>query len=411
MIIEVISTGSELMRGVTDTNFPTIARYLLDKLGVQVNYYSCLADSYGELLLGLKTALRRSDVVILTGGLGPTKDDLTRLVCAEVLGEPLVLNKMEWARLSQRGRRYGVRSVGALKPLAYFPASARLIHNQSGSCAGFVAERDGALLFALPGVPAEMQSMLQGVVSVITNRLDPQRDVYIRSYQTCALTESDVEARIKGILGDVAGLSYGLTVNNRIVCITVYAQKDAIRSLDRIDKRIKKALGDHYFGDDKLTIEESVAQRLVEKRLTLGIAESCTGGLISDKLTGIPGISSVLLETVVCYSDDSKISRLGVDKRLIERHGAVSREVAIAMARGIIKTSGAKIGLASTGIAGPGGGSKAKPVGLVYIAVATRRSCRSQRFVFPGDRTQVKQKAANCALNLLRLYLEKGRAG
>lgn len=394
MKVEILSTGTELLRGKNvDTNAAWLAQQL-GRAGLEVIHHQTVDDHFGRLVDAIKLAASRSDVLILTGGLGPTEDDYTRTAAEEAFHRPLVYRADLWKKIEARFKRTGTRMALINKRQAYVPEGATVLPNPHGTAPGFLL-REGAVRFvAMPGPPREMQPMFLGQV---LPRIAKQPDFAVWTGNSFGIPEGTVDEMVNKIVGSRA--TYGLTVRWGRVNITVRAEGPRRKKvLDDLSRRICALLGDCYMDAE---VHEVVARKLIASRTTLAVAESCTGGLISHRLTEVPGISQVLLESVVTYSNESKIRRLEVDPALIEAHGAVSEEVARAMALGVARTSGAEVGVAVTGIAGPGGGSARKPQGLCYMAVNDRVESK----VFVGDRSHVKERAAGYALNMLRLWL------
>jgi competence/damage-inducible protein CinA-like protein len=394
MKVEILSTGTELLRGKNvDTNAAWLAQQL-GRAGLEVVHHQTVDDHFGRLVDALKLAASRSDLLLLTGGLGPTEDDYTRTAVEEAFHRPLLYRAELWKTIEARFKRTGTRMALINKRQAYVPKGATVLPNPHGTAPGFLL-REGAVVFAaMPGPPREMQPMF---LDHILPRVAKRPDFEVWSGNSFGIPEGTVDEMVKKIVG--ARASYGLTVRWGRVNITVRAEGPHRKKvLDGLSRRICAALGDCYMDAE---VHEVVARKLIESKTTLAVAESCTGGLISHRLTEVPGISQVLLESVVTYSNDSKVRRLGIDPELIEAHGAVSEEVARAMALGVARTSGAAIGVAVTGIAGPGGGSEKKPAGLCYMAVNERVESK----VFVGDRSHIKERAAGYALNMLRLRL------
>jgi nicotinamide-nucleotide amidase len=400
MKVEVLSTGTELLRGRNvDTNLAWLAREL-EKAGLEVRFHQTVDDDFGRLVDAVKLAAARADVVLLTGGLGPTEDDFTRQIAAEAFHRPLVFHARAWARIRARFRKYRVRMARINRRQAYAPRGAALVPNPNGSAPGFALREGGVFFAALPGPPREMQPMfLRHILPRI--RRAPAFGVW--EGRACGVPESTVDEAVRRIVGTRA--TYGLTVRGGQVSISVRAEGSRReRILSDLSRRIRSALGESFLDAD---LPEVVGRMLIRSGTTLALAESCTGGLVAHKLTDVPGISAVLLDAVVAYSNESKTDRLGVPPDLIRRHGAVSEAVARAMAEGAAVASGAALGAAVTGIAGPTGGSKAKPVGLCHMAVDDW----VERRVFPGDRAVVKDRAANFLLNMIRLRLLRGERG
>jgi nicotinamide-nucleotide amidase len=398
MNVEILSTGTELLRGKNvDTNSAWLAQQLADA-GLEVVHHQTIDDHFGRLVDAIKLAASRSDILLMTGGLGPTEDDFTRTAVEEAFHRPLVYRAELWKKIQERFRRTGTRMAAINKRQAFVPKGAVVLPNPNGTAPGFLL-REGPVRFAaLPGPPREMQPMFRNHV---LPRIRTRSDFDVWSCNSYGIPEGTVDEIVKRIVGTRA--SYGLTVKLGRVNISIRAEGPRRKKvLDDLSRRVRAALGGAYMDAE---VHEVVARRLIETGTTLAVAESCTGGLISHRLTEVPGISEVLLESVVSYSNESKVKRLGVDPELIRAHGAVSEEVARAMALGVARTSGAKVGVAVTGIAGPGGGTQKKPVGLCYMAVNDRVESK----VFVGDRSHVKDRAAGYALNMLRLGLEGGK--
>jgi len=399
--VAVLATGSELMRGRSiDTHLAWLARRL-ESAGLEIDRHATFGDDLVRITEGIRAGAEASDVVILTGGLGPTEDDFTRRAAADAFAYPLVFLPSAWKSIRQRFRKYRIRMAVINRRQAYLPQGARLLPNPHGSAPGFALDSRGVRFFALPGPPREMHPMFDRfVLPAIVQAFPMRRRFRLWEGKTFGLPEGSVDEIVRPIVARHRGATYGLTVTGGTVNITVRAESG---SPEPAARALRKALGLHFVGPDSL--EETVAALLARKRKTIAVAESCTGGLIAHKLTGVPGISAALLEGCVAYSNASKTTRLGVEPDLLRRHGAASAEVAAAMAEGMARTAGADVGIATTGIAGPSGGSKNKPVGLVFHAVHYRGRTRVERRVFPGDRAFVKERAANLALDLVRRAL------
>jgi len=394
MNVEILSTGTELLRGKNvDTNAAWLAQRLADA-GLEVRHHQTVDDHFGRLVDSIKLAASRSDLLIMTGGLGPTEDDYTRTAAEEAFHRPLVYRAELWKKIEARFRKTGTRMAQINKRQAYVPKGATVLPNPNGTAPGFLLREGGACFVALPGPPREMQPMF---LESVLPRIRTRADFEVWSGNSFGLPEGSVDELVNRIVGKRA--SYGLTVKMGRVNITIRAEGPRRKKvLADLSRRVRAALGDCYLDAE---VHEVVARKLIGTKTTLAVAESCTGGLISHRLTEVPGVSEVLLESVVTYSNASKVKRLGVDPALIAAHGAVSEEVARAMALGVARTSGAKVGVAVTGVAGPGGGSERKPVGLCYMAVNDRVESK----IFSGDRSHVKDRAAGYALNMLRLWL------
>ncbi|HHV61836.1 MAG TPA: competence/damage-inducible protein A [Firmicutes bacterium] len=411
MKAEIITVGTELLLGhVVDTNSAYIATRLAD-IGVDVFHKSSVGDNARRIEAELSDALRRSDLVIITGGLGPTDDDLTKDVVASVLGEDMVLDEGSLERIKAFFAERGREMVESNIRQALLPRSARPIPNHRGTAPGVLVEKNGKTIICLPGVPREMKAMMEdAVIPYLMQKMGDRRSVIkSRILKVSGMGESAVEDMVKDILRTqtnptIAPLAYTGEVLLRITA-KASSEDEAAGLIGRVERELRERLGDLVYGADDDRLETAVARLLLEKRVRLAVAESCTGGLLSSWLTSIPGISESFLLGVVSYSNMSKARLLGVEEDVLKRFGAVSRETALAMARGARRVGEADVGLSITGIAGPGGGSASKPVGLVYMALVSGSSAWSCRSIFPGERDEVRERAAKQALNMLRLYL------
>jgi nicotinamide-nucleotide amidase len=398
--IQVLTTGDELLSGRrVDDHLSWISREL-ESHGLEVIYHATVGDDFDRIVEELKLAAARADVCIMTGGLGPTEDDRTRPAVEEAFHRPLRFDPKVWKTIQNRFRKYGIPMAATNRRQAFRPEGAVSLPNPVGSAPGFRLRADGLLLFSLPGPPREMRAMFRK--SVLSPLLRGRKEKW-ESWEAYAvgLPEGDLDELLKPIVGQRA--RYGLTVHRGIVTISLKSAGARRRqTLQALSGKIRKALGHHYL---ERSLEEEVGRLLLGRRKTIAVAESCTGGLIGHKLTDVPGISDAFLESFITYSNRSKERRLGVPAALLRKHGAVSPEVAAAMVEGVVRETGAAIGLATTGIAGPAGGTRKKPVGLVYTAVSNGGKVRVSRRIFPGDRREVKERASNFALNMVRRAL------
>lgn len=416
---EIIAVGSELLLG---GRLETNSLFLTEHLGlsgVEVRFKSVVGDDEADIVVAIRTAAHRADVIVLTGGLGPTGDDCTRQAIALATGRPLRRRSEALTMLRRRLAAWGRRPTRAHLSQALIPAGADVLTNPVGSAAGFSLEWKGRLLVALPGVPIEAEQMFaQEVVQRLATGATSCERIDRRILQTCGLPESDLERRLRGIVRKGDPVRLGFLPSPLGVAVTLTAcgtaaegprgpKRGTSEALDRLVRAMRQRIGFSVFAEGAETMEEVVGRHLFRRRLTLAVAESCTGGLIGHRLTEVPGSSQYLDRVVVSYSDRAKTQLLGVPDDLIRRHGAVSAEVASAMARGIRVRSRTSIGLSVTGIAGPGGGTVEKPVGLVYIGLDTEghRLPETRQFRFHGNRQTIKMRASQTTLNLLRLWL------
>ncbi|MDR7579015.1 MAG: competence/damage-inducible protein A [Armatimonadota bacterium] len=412
---EVISVGTELLLGqITDTNATYICQRLAE-CGIPVYFRQTVGDNFERVQQAFRLAWSRAELVVFTGGLGPTEDDLTKEAVAAVLGTELVEDPGALAHLEQFFARRGRTMTANQRRQALIPRGAVAIPNRWGTAPGVFWEADGRVVVMVPGVPREMRGMVDDFVVPELRRRGWVGEDVIRSrvLRTVGIGEGQLEELVRDLIHTtnptVAPLAHVGEVHLRITARG--SPEEVSRLLDEAEGRLRERLGDAVYGVDDETLDEVVARLLRDSGLRVAVAESCTGGLVGERLTAVPGSSAYFLGGVVAYGNEAKVKLLGVPQRLLEQFGAVSAEVAEAMARGVRETFRADLGLGVTGVAGPGGGTEAKPVGRVYLAVADPRSSRTVRADFgeePG-REGVRRLASQAALNLLRRYLlERG---
>lgn len=409
MRAEIIATGSELLAGgVPDTNSLFLSEELLD-LGVETAFKTVVGDAEKDMEEAVRNALGRVDIVLITGGIGPTEDDMTRKVVAKITKRRLMLNDDALAAirsaLASKGREY--LSVNDRQALV--PAGAKLLANPVGVAPGFILPEEGKFLAVLPGVPEEMRAMFSaGLKQALEQRVEDRAFLQRRTLRTCGMPESAVNQAIQEVMKR-GNPVIGLTARPGIVDIRIVAREGSTErshaALERTETEIRRLLGDAVFAAGDRELEEIVGALLAQRGWKLAVAESCTGGLIGARITSVPGSSRYFERGVVVYSNASKEQLLGVSGDLIGKHGAVSREVACAMAEGVRASVPADLGIAVTGIAGPDGGSAEKPVGLVFIALASSSGVKADEHRFLGNRDQVRQKAAVAALDMVRKHL------
>jgi nicotinamide-nucleotide amidase len=416
MRAEIIAIGSELL---TPYRLDTNSLFLTDGLnqvGIRVVHKAVVGDSLDDMRASFRQALDRADLIVACGGLGPTDDDRTREAVADLLGRKLELNQGVLRHIQELFRRFGRVMPEINRRQAMVPEGATVIPNPRGSAPGLWIEASGHILILLPGVPSELRAMFEQEVRPRITRLGHDERLFTRDLRITGLPESEVEQRVSPLYAlypdtetTILASPPGIQLHPRVWSRDP-AQANQI--LDEMVKRMALALGEHLYSTKGETLEEVVARALTENRATIAVAESCTGGLLAERLTNIPGSSSYFLGGVVCYSNELKSALVNVPAELIESKGAVSPEVALALAEGIRKTTGATIGVGVTGIAGPGGGTPEKPVGLVHIGIADERGPRERRFQFPGDRERIRMHASQTALDSVRRYFlyPRGRA-
>ncbi len=415
---ETIAIGTELLiGGRSDFN----SLFLADELGaigIAVRFKSVVGDERQDIVTALHTAVKRARVIIMTGGLGPTVDDCTREAVARATGHRLGRRKEALegmtARLAQWGRQ---PNRGQLRQ-AMIPSGAVVLNNPVGSAPGFCLTWKKALIVSLPGVPREMEEMMRQEVLPLLRAAGkslgrlPGAPIVRQVFHTFGLAEADIDAKLTGLIPKGVPVDLGLLASPTGVLVSLTTKGNQFASgknrdlLRKLADDLRARLSEWLFAEGRDTMEEVVGRELTKQGLVLAVAESCTGGLIGHRLTQVAGSSVYLDRGAVCYSNRAKTEMLGVPAELIGRYGAVSKEVAAAMACGIRARAGVSIGLSVTGIAGPGGGTETKPVGLVYIGLndGTGRPI-TREFRFHGDRNVIKQRSSQAALDFLRRWL------
>lgn len=403
---EIIAIGSELLTPYrTDTNSLWLTERL-NSIGIEIKYKSVVGDDEARLEETIRDAMRRSDIIISTGGLGPTEDDITKKVFARVLKRRMVLNEAVLNRIQERFARRNMKMPEINSRQALIPEQAITLENNNGTAPGILMTENKCTIVLLPGPPREMKPMFDE--SVMPKLRERVGDVFLlrRTLRIFGLTESGVDEICAPIYRNYKNPTTTILLGNGFIELHLTAQanseKEAGRLLDELSGQLESVLGNNVFSVREETLEQVVGELLKFKRYTLATAESCTGGLLAGRLTDVPGSSEYFLEGVVSYSNDAKVSLLNVPNKLIVEHGAVSPEVAEAMAIGIRRHARSTIGIGITGIAGPGGGTVAKPVGLVYIGIADEVQSSSRKFIFPGDRQFIRTLAVNSALDMIR---------
>ena len=365
-----------------------------------------------------RQALDRAQVIISSGGLGPTDDDRTRQAVSDLLGRKLIMNEEILRQIQERFRRYGRPMAKINERQAMVPEGAIVLPNPRGTAPGLWLEAGDRIVVLLPGVPGELRKIFEHEVRPRLAKVSPAERLYTRDLRVTGLGESDVEQRVSPLYAaypetetTILASPPAIQLHPRI-WTSDPAKAQAV--LDEITDRMALALGEYLYSTHGELLEEVVARVLADNRATIAVAESCTGGLLAERLTSIPGSSRYFLGGVVCYSNEMKARFAGVPADLNEAKGAVSPEVAMSLAAGIQKRTGAILGVGITGIAGPGGGTPEKPVGLVYIGISDGRSASEHKFQFLGDRERIRLFASQGALDSVRRYFlfpPTGQAG
>jgi len=414
----IIAVGSELLTPFrVDTNSLFITERL-NTVGFDVRLKTVVGDNVEELSALLGQALTWADLVVLTGGLGPTADDITRDAVASVLGLPFDEDEATLARIRERFTRRGMVMQEINRRQAMVPRGATLLENPNGTAPGLWIVHEKTAIVLLPGPPREMKPMFEAVLLDRIAQLSGGAGLFRRVLKITGRPESEVDARAEPIYGPWT--KQPVPISTTILAVLgqielhLTASASSAEAADRVlgpaVLELQRTLGDDVYSVDGSALEEVVGAALLRRGLKVAVAESCTGGLLTSRLTDVPGSSAYVERSEVCYSNQAKIDSLGVPAALIDQHGAVSEPVAQAMAEGIRAKAGTAVGIGVTGIAGPGGGTPDKPVGTVAIAVLAGADARVRTFQFVGAREMVKFQSAQAALNMLRLMLKPARA-
>lgn len=408
----ILSIGDELISGLTiNSNAAWLAREL-SALGINCLSQLTVSDDQAAIVAAIRQSLGQCDILLITGGLGPTEDDLTRASLAEAMGEPLVLDEAALADLEAFFNRIKHTMTPNNRLQAMRPASTRYITNYCGTAPGIIARRGNTDIFVMPGVPKEMKAMFDRSLHTILDAATCGVVRQITKLNICGAGESWIGTQIADLMRRGANPAVGTTVHDGVVSVRIYAsgkREEVAAMISEKSEAVRQRLGALIFSENDMPLEQVVADRLIQRKQTIATAESCTGGMVAMMLTNIPGSSKYYSRGWVTYSNESKITDLGVDAQVIQRHGAVGEQVATAMAERAREKAGTKWGISITGIAGPDGGTEEKPVGLVYIGIAGPedggdvyvRECH-----FPGDRQTVRLRSSQMALTLLRLKLD-----
>jgi nicotinamide-nucleotide amidase len=401
----VINTGTELLLGdVINTHLAFIAREIFP-LGLRIDRQVTVPDG-DAIRTALTEAFKQAEIIFVTGGLGPTTDDITREVTAELLGLKMHHDASVMNAIATRAATRGFRLTDRTARQADVPEGATVLPNPNGSAPGlYLAANPGSPhLFLLPGPPRELRPMFQSSVLPILHELVPQKfAVDRRTYRIVGMGESLVEEAIGARLLEIPGIELGYCARPGEVDLRIIGEQPA---LDRAEAIVNAGLGAAIFSSDDRSLEETVVKLLTERKQTLAVAESCTGGFLAHRITNVPGSSAVFLAGYVTYGNVAKTEMLGIDPRLVLEHGAVSEEVARALAEGVRQDANATFGLATTGMAAPYHGPSEKPVGTVFIALAAESAPTTVRkFLFPDDRPTFKELTTQNALEMLRRAL------
>ena len=409
---EIVTIGTEMLLGdLVDTNTAWISQRLAE-LGVGIYRHTTVGDNPERIVDALREASSRSALVVTTGGLGPTSDDLTNACLSTLTGREMVEYQDAREHVDEMFTRFGRRPTANNYKQALFPRGTKLIPNPVGTAMGALVEWEGTLFATLPGVPTEMKSMFGETLEPLI-RARSQGSIVSKTLHFAGIGESALAEKVQEFLDATDPTVAPLAGQGRVrLRITTRAatEEDAREKISPVEKEIVARLADYYFGEGNETLEGTVARLLSKRGATLALAESCTGGLLAKRLTDMPGSSKYFAEGLVTYSNESKERLLGVPHGLILKHGAVSEPVAREMAEGARRGSGADYGLSVTGIAGPDGGTEEKPVGLVFIGISDSQDTYAEKLdltAWARSRDSIRERSTNRAFDLLRLRLEE----
>ena len=412
MTVELISVGTEILLGnIVNTN----AAYLAEKcalLGLSCYHQSAVGDNEERLVEAIRLALSRSDIVILSGGLGPTKDDITKEVAAKVFGREMKEDAHTKERIQEYFRQVHSGQITSNNwKQAMVPEGAIVVDNHNGTAPGLIIEEDGKAAILLPGPPNEIKPMFERDIASYLNKLQPE-GIYSKMVKICSIGESKAETMVSDLMDTQTNPTLAPYAKTGEVHFRVTARAKSEEEAEELMKpmvdELFKRFGDKiYTTEEEVTLEEAIVELLKEKNLLVTTAESCTGGLLAGRLLNVAGASAVYKEGYITYSNDAKERILDVKRETLMEYGAVSPQTAYEMAAGAAKAAGADAALSVTGIAGPGGGTKEKPVGLVYVGCCVKGNVRVEEFYFTGSRDKNRDYSVVRALTLLREELLK----
>ncbi len=408
MNAEIVAVGSELL---TPDNVDTNSLYLtrrLNEAGCGVHLKTVVGDNLNDIVRVLQAALERSDLVILSGGLGPTEDDLTRQAVAVALKRPTALDDGIRDALRRKFSLRGFRMAKSNERQAEVILGAETLDNPVGTAPGMWLEERGRIIILLPGPPRELQPMFENSVLSRIRGLCGGRKLAARSLHVTGKTESELDSEIAPLYKAHPNVRTTVLAGTNHIAVRLYSWIESggeSSEIDELEGKIRERLGDAVFSTSGESMEDVVGRQLRESGRTLAVAESCTAGMLGMQITRVPGSSRYFTGGILCYSNDAKIKLCGVSPELLQKHGAVSAEVAEALARGVRDSLHSSIGLSITGIAGPEGGTPEKPVGLVYIGICDGKRTENRHRIMPGDRDSIRERSTYLALSLLRRFL------
>ena len=410
MKAEIIAVGTEILLGdIINSNAQYLAQELA-ALGIDMYYQQVVGDNEKRIIHAFNEGFSRSDIIITTGGLGPTNDDITKEVAAKYFEKELLPDEESIESIKEYFTLHGGNMPENNLKQGLIPEGAIVLKNNNGTAPGVIIETDNKIMIILPGPPKEMKPMFEeSVIPYLQKKADSI--LVSKMIKILGIGESAVAEQLKDLMDNQTNPTIAPYAKEVGVVLRITAkaedQEAAEKLIAPVEEEIKSRLGDNVYATEDVSIEEVVAKLLIDKKLTISTAESCTGGMIASMLINYPGISEVFLEGAVTYSNEAKHNRLGVKNETLDKYGAVSEETAAEMAIGIAKTAGTNVSIVTTGIAGPGGGTEEKPVGLVYIGVYLNGKVKVQKCIFKGNRSRIRLQATMRGLDMLRRILIK----
>lgn len=405
----IVTIGDEILIGqIIDTNSAWIGKKLND-IGIDVTEILSVNDSREGILSGLERATKISDLILVTGGLGPTKDDITKSVLAEFMNDKLEFSEENFSLIKKMFERRNITITPSHKTQCYLPSTATLIQNKMGTAPGMLFKKDGKTIISMPGVPYEMKYIMEnGVIPMFKDKSD--KVIIHRTIRTAGMGESNISVRIEDIVTELPEhikIAYLPSLGNVRIRLTAIGQdrSELQSNIDDFEKRIVEELQDLVYGYDKTLLEEAFGIVAKKHSVMIGLAESCTGGNIASKIVSVPGSSAYFNGGVVAYSNELKMKLLGVNKNTLDNHGAVSEQTVLEMLSGVLKLTNTDIGAAVSGIAGPTGGTLDKPVGTIWIAYGSEQKQETLKLLLGKDRIKNIEYATTVVLNLLRKFI------
>ena len=410
MKTEIITVGTEILLGdILNTNTHYLSNELAN-MGIDVYYQITVGDNEQRLLSQLKESFKRSDLVILTGGLGPTEDDITKEVCAKYFNMEMEFHESSWDKIIEIHNKMNRKPTENNRKQAYFPKGSLILPNKYGTAPGCIMEKDKKTIIVMPGPPKEMKPMFDNYVKPFLLK-DNKNILKSKVLRIIGIGESKIENDLLDLIDKQINPTIATYAKDGECTVRITAkgknEKEVESLIEPISNEIKSRFKEKVYGEDDTAIEDEVAKILVDNNLTIAVAESCTGGRVAADLINYPGISSVFMEGCVTYSNEAKMMTLNVKKETLNTVGAVSEQCAKEMSEGVAARHNTNIGLSTTGIAGPEGGSEDKPVGLVYMGITINNKTIVKKYIFNGNRQQIRSRACKTLLNDLRLELLK----